>query len=262
VICIVIDDNMKNSILVLSIIALCIVQTAYAAEQIPITRSVLMNDITWNGKWTSYEEWKATSQYTLSYDDGTSMQLRTAHQGNFIYVLIDAVSMTHYNKGSDRAIICFDVNNDTSKIANDDYCFGVALGNNNPFVLRGGSTLEQTEHYTNIANPGIIGAAAVSDENDHYTAIPHSNYEFRIPIDLLGRSDVYGFYLGVYDSQAKKIYTFPENLTSTSQFGIPTPSKWGEIVSPDESLPEFPVPIVALFVALVTVIFITRKAHF
>ena len=189
------------------------------------------------------------------------MQLRTAHQGNFIYVLVDAVSMTHYTKGSDRAIICFDGNNDKSKVADDDYCFGVALGNNNPFVLRGGSLLEQTDHFTNIANLGVIGAAAVSDENDHYSVIPHSNYEFRVPIDLLGRSNVYGFYLGVYDSHAKKIYTFPENLTSTSQFGIPTPSQWGEIVSPDKSLPEFPMPTVALFVALVTIIFITRKTY-
>jgi hypothetical protein len=85
---------MKKSIFILFVIALFIVQTAYATEQIPITKSILMDDITWNGKWTSYEEWKATSEYTLSYDDGTIMQLRTAHQGNFIYVLVDAVSMT------------------------------------------------------------------------------------------------------------------------------------------------------------------------
>jgi hypothetical protein len=220
-----------------------------------------MDNVIWNGKWTFYDEWKESSLYTLSYNDGTFMQLRTAYEGNFIYVLIDAVSMTHYNQGSDRAIICLDGNNDKNKVADDDdYCFGVALGNNNPFVLRGGSPLNQTYHFTNIANPGVIGVASISDENDHYTPIPHSSYEFRIPIDLLGRSDVYGFYLGVYDFHVKKIYAFPENLTSVSQFGIPSPSQWGEIVSPDKSLPEFPVPIVALLGAFVTVILITRKA--
>lgn len=253
---------MKNSILVLFVIVLLIVQTAYATEQIPITKSAFMEHIIWNGKWTFYEEWKASSLYTLSYDDGASIQLRTAHQENFIYVLIDAVSMTHYNKGSDKAIICFDGKNDKSKVVDDnDYCFGVALGNNNPFVLRGGSPLAQTDHFTNIVNPEVIGVAAVSDENDHYSTIPHSNYEFRIPINLLGRSDVYGFYLGAYDSHVKKIYTFPENLTSTSQFGIPSPSKWGEIISPDQSIPEFPVPTIVLLGAFITAVFVTGKAY-
>jgi hypothetical protein len=253
---------MKYSILVIGLITLFTVQIVYATEQIPITKSGLMDNVIWNGKWTFYEEWKESSLYTLSYDDGTVMQLRTAHEGNFIYVLIDAVTMTHYNQGSDRAIICFDGKNDKQKIADyDDYCFGVALGHNNPFVLRGGSPLEQTDHFTNIMNPEVIGVAGISDENDHYSSVPHSNYEFRIPIDLLGRSDVYGFYLGVYDSHAKKIYAFPENLTSTFQFGIPSPSQWGEVISPDKSLPEFPLPIIAFLGAFISVIFITRKAY-
>jgi len=253
---------MKISIFVISAIVLFTIHTSYGIEQIPITKSVFMDNVIWNGKWTFYDEWKGSSLYSLSYKDGTVMQLRTAHEGNFIYVLIDAVSMTHYNQGSDRAIICFDGKNDKNNIADDDdYCFGVALGNNNPFVLKGGSPLEQTNHFTNIANSGVIGAAAISDENDHYSSTPHSNYEFRIPIDLLGRSDVYGFYLGVYDSHKEKIYAFPENLTSTTQFGIPSPNQWGEIISPDKSLPEFPLPIISLLGALVSVVFITRKAY-
>jgi hypothetical protein len=254
---------MKYLILAIGVIAFFTIQISYAIEQIPITKSGLMDNIIWNGKWSFYEEWKESSLYTLSYDDGTVMQLRTAHEGDFIYVLIDAVSMTHYNQGSDRAIICFDGKNDKNIVADDDdYCFGVALSNNSPFVLQGGSPLAQTDHFVNIANPGAIGAAAISDENDHYSSTPHSNYEFRIPIDLLGRSDVYGFYLGVYDSNKEKIYAFPENLTSTSQFGIPSPSKWGEVISPDKSLPEFPLPIIALLGALVSVVFISRKTYF
>ncbi len=255
--------RMKYSILVIVIITLFTVQAVYATEQIPITKSGLMDNVIWNGKWTFYDEWKESSLYTLSYDDGTIMQLRTAHEGNFIYVLIDAVSMTQYNQGSDRAIICFDGKNDKNIIPDDDdYCFGVVLGHNNPFVLRGGSPLEQTNHFANIVNPGVIGVAAISDEEDHYSSIPHSNYEFKIPIDLLGRSDVYGFYLGVYDSHKEKTYAFPENLTSASEFGIPSPSNWGEIISPDKSLPEFPLPVIALLGAFVSVILFTRKAHF
>jgi hypothetical protein len=254
---------MKIPILIITIIMLCTISTAHATEQIPITISGLMDNIIWNGKWTFYDEWKESSLYTLTYDDQTTMQLRTAHQGNFIYVFIDAVTMTHYTKGSDKAIICFDSKNNKSKFADDgDYCFGVALGSNNAFVLRGGSPLQQTDHYTKIVNSQVIGVAGISDEEDHYSSIPHSGYEFRIPIDLLGRSDVYGFYLGVYNFHSNKIYTFPKNLSSTSQFEIPSPSQWGEIISPDKSIPEFPLPIIALLGSFVAVIFITRKYHF
>lgn len=250
---------MKYSIFVIPIIAMFIIQAAYGAEQIPISKSVSMGNVIWNGKWTFYDEWKDSSLYSLSYDDGTTMQLRTAHQGNSIYILIDAVHMTQYNKGSDKAIVCFDTKDDKSKFADgDDYCFGVALGDNNAFVLRGGSPLEQTDHFTNIANPGVIGVAAISDENDHYSSIPHSSYEFKIPTNLIGRSDIYGFYLGIYDSHAKKIYAFPENLTSSYYSEIPSPSKWGEIISPDKSLPEFPLPLVTFLIAFTTLILITK----
>src|SRR5690349_1904192 len=91
-------------------------QIAAATEPIPITLSGNMDKVIFDGKWTQLYEWKESTLTTLSYDDGTLIQLRTAHQNNFIYVLVDAVSMTHFNKGSDTAMVCFDQNNNKTAI--------------------------------------------------------------------------------------------------------------------------------------------------
>jgi len=249
--------------LAIFLVVLISIGNATAIEQIPITRSYTMNNVIFDGKWTFPEEWKKSSQYSLNYDDGTQIELRMAHQGNFIYILVDDISETHFAKGSDRSIICFGKNDSSAVPDTDDYCFGVALGEKVPFVLQGGSPLALTDHFTKIPNPeGVIGISSVSDENDRYTNIPHPSYEFRIPTDLISRSDIYSFYLGVYDADSKITYSFPENLTSYSS-EIPSPSKWGEVVSPDQSLPEFPLPLLALLPSLLFVIFLgTRKRIF
>ena len=54
------------------------------AEPIMITVSSTMNKVIFDGKWTYGTEWKQSSLNTISYNDGTLMQLRTAHQENFI----------------------------------------------------------------------------------------------------------------------------------------------------------------------------------
>jgi hypothetical protein len=236
-------------------------QTAAASQPIMITISDNMDKVIFDGKWSFMMEWKRSSVNELNYNDGT-IELRTAHQGNFIYILVDVLNLSG-TAGVDMTIVCFDTKNDKSNLPDSgDYCFGVPFKGKNGFILKGGSPLGYTGHFVEIPNKeGFIGISSMSDDNDRYSSSPHQSYEFRIPIDLLGRSDVYGFYLGVYDSHVKKIYTYPENLTSTSQFGIPSPSQWGEMISPDKSLPEFSVPALALFGALVTVIFITRKAY-
>jgi hypothetical protein len=219
-----------------------------------------MNDVKFDGKWTFFGEWKKSSLNTLQYPDGTVVQLRTAHQDNYIYVLVDVVSENQYQSHGDFSIICFDKDYTKTEIANsNDYCIGVSLDNNNAFVLQGGSELGVTGNFKKITNTdGVIGISSISDNNDHYTTIPHPSYEFRIPIDMIGRSDHYGFYLGIYDSHVKKIYTFPENLTSTFQLFIPSPSKWGEMISPDKSLPEFPLPYITFLTAFIVLVFIIK----
>jgi hypothetical protein len=246
------------------ILFLFLIKNAFAEEPIMITQSPDINNVIFDGKWTFEKEWKRSSLNTLRYDDGTVIQLRTAHQDNFIYVLVDAVSDTHLDKGSDSAIICIDKNNSKTTVTNiDDYCFMDILDGKNSFVLQGGSPLALVSNFKKIANPdGFIGISTVSDKNDRYSSIPHSSYEFRIPTTLVGRSDNYNFYVGVYDAYLHKTYSWPQGIATDSILKIPSPDKWGDLISPDKSIPEFSWPSLSLLIAIISVLYITRKQLF
>lgn len=230
-----------------------------AATPIMITVSSDMDKVIFDGKWSHETEWKRSSLDTLFYDDGTHIQLRTAHQDDFIYVFVDAVSDIHLDKGIDRTVVCFDTNNDKSLLPDsNDYCFVVTLDEREPYVLQGGS-LESDDHFRKITNPEeFIGLSSVSDENDRYSKIPHTSYEFRIPTGVVGRSDIYGFYLEVYDGHSDKIYSWPQDLISDSILKVSTPSTWGELVSPDKSLPEFEWPMLAILSAFSLTVYLTK----
>ena len=238
------------------------VKMAYA-ESIMITQSDVMNKVIFDGKWTYFYEWKRSSLTDLSYDDGAKMEIRTAHQDNFIYVFIDNLSDTSIDKGADSATICFDTQNEKSlKPDSSDYCFVATLDENNSFVLQGDSSLGINSNFKKIDNPpGFIGIGSVSDINDHYTDVTHTSYEFRIPTNLVGRSDIYGFYVGVYDSHSNKMHSWPQGITVDSLLKIPSPSKWGDLVSPDKSLPEFQWPILALVSSLAIITYMTRRSY-
>lgn len=234
-------------------------ENTVATNPIMITISSDMNKVIFDGRWSHETEWKRSSLDTLSYDDGTYIQLRTAHQDDFIYVLVDAVSDIYLDKGMDRTIVCLDTNNDKSLLSDsNDYCFVVTLDEKEPFVLQGGF-LDSDDHFKEIANPdGFIGISSVSNENDRYSNIPHTSYEFRIPTELVGRSDIYGFYLGVYDGHSNNIYSWPQDMILDSSQKIPSPSNWGELVSPDKSLPEFEWPMLAILSAFSLTVYLTK----
>ena len=232
-------------------------------EPIKITISPGMDKIIFDGKWTYFTEWKASSLDTLHYDDGMIIILRTAHQNNFIYVFVDVVSDTHLDKNADRAMVCLDASNDKNKISDtDDYCFLAILEGKSAFVYQGGSLVELNSDFKKIPTPGgFIGTGGVSDKNDRYSLIPHASYEFRIPTDLVGRSNNYGFYLSVYDAHTNKVYSWPQNLIVDKNIQIPNPSNWGEMVSPDSSLPEFESSMFILVPAFLIVVYITKSRN-
>lgn len=242
----------------LIVIVLFSFHLAYA-QTIPITISDAMKDIVFDGKWSFAREWKESSLNTIETNSG-SIYIRTAHHENYIYVMIDAVGITHFSKNSDKATICIDGKDDKSPVADsDDYCFVAMLGDNNSFVLQGGSDLGFNSNFKKISSSmDFIGIGGISDENDRYSSIPHQSYEFRIPTDLVGRSDRYGFYVSVYDSVANKIYSWPA-LSESSPLRIPNPKVWGELISPDKSLPEFPYPIFTLISSLAVVFYFARQ---
>jgi hypothetical protein len=246
--------------LAIILVTLFTMGNAFAIESIPITISSTMDKIVFDGKWTFFSEWKRSSLTTMSYDDGTEIQLRTAHQDNFIYVFVDAISDTSLDKGTDRAMVCFDINNDkTTAPDSDDYCFVDVLDGKRSFVLQGGSPLGINDYFEKISEPdGFIGISSVSDANDRYTPVPHPGYEFKIPTDFVGRSDIYGFYVNVYDAHTNKFYSWPENTTAENSLHIASPNKWGELISPDKSLPEFPWPSLALLSSVFFAIFLTK----
>lgn len=232
-----------------------------AGEPIMITMSPDMTQVIFDGKWSTGVEWKRSSENKFIFEDGTRIILRTAHQDNFIYVLVDAVTDLSLDKGADRAMICFDGNFDKTNIANfDDYCFVSTLGRKTASSLQGGSPLKFNGNFKNISShPDLIGIGEVSDENDRYEEKPHPSYEFRIPTDIVGRSNIYGFYFEMYEAHSGKMYTWPQNKIYEARVVIPSPSTWGELISPDNSLPEFELIFLAFTIPFVILIIVTRS---
>jgi len=231
-------------------------------DPILISKSIAMNDVIFDGKWTFTTEWKPSSWNQLNYDDGKIIHLRTAHQDNFIYVFVDFVSDNTLDKNSDNAIICFDTKNDKTDVADsDDYCFSTSLDSKTSFSYQGGSPLSTKSNFEKIPNPeSMIAISSVSGDKDRYSLFPHTNYEFKIPTELLGRSSVYGFYLGVYEQHGGKVYSWPQDITHEGYFDIPSPKLWGEIISPDKSLPEFSTPII-IFIIIIPIMLILFKTN-
>jgi len=235
-------------------------QYAYSSstEPILITSSLSMEKIIFDGKWTFTTEWKDSSLNEFSNED-KKIILRSAHQNNFIYFYIDTISDFTLNKGLDEAIVCIDGQNNKNKISDEnDYCFSATLENNEGIVFQGNT---ETKNFEKIPNPeNFIGLSSVSDENNRYNKIPHVSYEFKIPIDLIQRSDNYGFYLSVYDANSDVRVSWPNNSDVEKSLKITSPNNWGDIVSPDKSLPELNLPLIVLMISILSIIVLQSKS--
>jgi len=250
--------------LVILIFSLSIENTFAISEPILITKSSSMEHIIFDGKWTNYSEWKQSSHNPYIFDNGKmTIHLRTAHFENYIYVFVDPINDLTLDEKMDEATICFDGKNNKSKIHDtNDFCFSVSLGNNEGSVFQGNSIEESITSMQIISNPDdFIAISSMSDENDRYTKTPHPSYEFKIPIELLERSDNYGFYFSVYDANLDKFYSWPKNSTRENFSDFPPPSQWGDIISPDKSLPELNLPLIILMISIFTIIMVQFKAQ-
>lgn len=233
------------------------------SEPILITQSSSMKNVIFDGKWTNYSEWKQSSHNQYTFDNGEMIiHLRTAHFEDYIYIFVDPVNDLTLDEKMDETTICLDGKNNKGEIFDiDDFCFSISLGNNNGSVFQGNLIEESVTSMQIITSPDdFIAISSVSDENDRYTKNLHPSYEFKIPIELLERSDNYGFYLSVYDASLDKFYSWPENSTRENSSDIPPPSKWGNIISPDKSLPELNLPILVFAVLILTIILVQSKA--
>lgn len=226
-------------------------------NEIFITISSSMDEIIFDGKWSFFPEWKSSSLEIIGND---LVMIRAAHQDEFVYVFLDSLIDETYDKGSDKAMICFDTKNNKSvKPDMDDYCFVAVMGTSNGHVLQGGSNFATNGYLQKINTPyETIMIGGVSDINDRYSKIPHMSYEFKIPTHLIDRSNEYGFYVQVYDASANEFQTWPENIKQEF-LKTPSPQTWGSLISIDNSLPEFPAPIILILILFSLIVLFTRK---
>jgi len=246
---------MNNNLKLLDILFLILIihiffVNAFAEKPILISISSDLDQVIFDGKWTDSFEWKKSSYNWLKFEDGTEIHLRTAHQENFIYVQIDATSDMTINKGLDSAIVCFDTQNDKTLIPqSDDYCFSTVLGGKQSFTYQGNNLPAINGYFIKIPNnKNFIAVGAASDKYDRYNKTPHASYEFKIPLDVLGRLNNYGFYISVFDADKQIHYSWPYDIKKQSLTSISSPSQWGDLISPDKSLPEFNFSILFSFV--------------
>ncbi len=205
-------------------------------------------------------EWKQSAEHVTSYPDGARLALRSVHDRDNIYLLLDMITDTVINKNRDFGIVCFDTKNDGGdRSKDDDYCFLATQRSNASITYRGGGDFALNNYLNKIPNPnGAKAIAGVSNQFDRYTDIPHAMYEFKIPTEIITRSNVYGIYYAVYDADTGKVYSWPESTIATYPY-VPAPDQWGRLVSPDNSLPEFQnVSIAALTGILLFTVLITR----
>ncbi len=253
---------MKKIIFSLLFIIL-IFQNVYAEESVFISRSISMENITLDGKWTTKTEWKESVHKIISFDGKNTVHLRTAHHENFIYFLLDFISDTNPESGLDRAMICLNQDNDRNSVTDlDDFCFNVVLNENSSQVMNGQYNETSAENFKEIENKfSFMGIGTISDSNDRYSQIPHSSYEFKIPTNLVGRSSTYGFYFSLYDNSQNKLFSWPSSSTA-KDFSIPNPNTWGTLVSPDKSLPEFNLPLIVFGIIITSIILIQLKTKY
>lgn len=254
---------LKNFFAFVILFSILGIDLAFADSELWISVTDTADDIIFDGKWTFKKEWKHSSLDQLENDQGILI-IRHSHDRKNIYILLDVLYDEVKSNQSDKAMICFDTMMDGGvTIHNDDYCFVASMGSKNPITLQGGSDIITKANLKKIPNhPELIAVGGFSDENDRYTSTPHATYEFKIPIEILGYSSAYGFYVHVYDNDSRKIFTWPENQTSEKYPFIASPDQWGTIVSPDKSIPEFNLPILMLIPTFFVIILLTMyKRH-
>ena len=233
---------------------------AFVEEIVIIPQSNQMEYVILDGKWTDDREWKQSGYDGWKFSDGHGIIFRSAHQGNYLYFLIDFISDRVPEKNMDRAVICLESNNEKNLIAKDNsHCFIATMKSSNPVILQGGSPSAIDGNFKRIYHDDVIAVGTVSDFKDRYSQIPHSTYEFKIPTDLVGRHTEYGLYIAVYDFHNDNLYSWPRNIELENNFQIPSPSKWGVIISPDKTLPEFEFPLLLSVLSFSAIIYLSKR---
>ncbi len=141
-----------------------------------------------------------------------------------------------------------------------DYCFIVTLSRKNTIVLEESLSYTVKPEFKRIFQTGFEGMGDVT-KADRHSNIPHNTFEFKIPVDLVGKSNEYQFYVSVYDANHNYILTWPKNITLKNNFEIPSTSSWGVMISPDKSLPEFHFIYLVFFAPALMIILLRTQRY-
>jgi len=228
------------------------------AQSIAIQQSPYMDNVRFDGQWSFGKEWKESSSSQITTEiAGTEgiIPIRTAHYGDFIYILLDVVPDKSNDKNQDWGVVCFDTKSDkNAKPDKNDYCFMIKLGSDKVVTMQGNDS-DELVVLENHAD--LIGIGGFS--TDRYSQKNHANYEFRIPLELLERNNEYGFYVAAFDFSKSETYTWPPEIDLENS-EIPSPNKWGMIYSPDKTIPEFQeIALMVLGGSIALVIVFARK---
>ena len=204
--------------------------TTFADEPIKVTISDTFDDVIFDGEWSFKQEWKTSALDEFTFD-GDDLILRTAHQDDYMYILINVLGDVTYHHMADRAVVCFD-GKDTSKMADEsDWCYMASRGSKSGHTLNGGSPIHRTSHFNIQKNhPDFIAIGGTSGKNDRYQLIPHAVYEFKIPIEQIGFEDEYGFFMQVFDGD--NVMTNANEHSGKYPQKIPSPKQWDSIKQP------------------------------
>ena len=234
-------------------------QSVYAEENVVRITEDLENVIILDGKWTHTQEWKRSGVLEWVPDNGGKIILRVFHDKNFIYAFVDVLHDINKDKGTDQTVLCLDANNNKSERPDEnDYCFIATLESNSSIVLQGGGISAPSSFFKKIDSNDVIAVGTISDVHDRYNKVPHSSYEFKIPVEFIGRNSEYGLFISAYDFYKNESYSWPKGITLENNFQIPSPEKWGTMISPDKTLPEFDIPIIITIMALSTTVILGK----
>ena len=190
-----------------------------------------MSKVDFDGQWTFKTEWKQSALYELG-DTQNPMIVRIAHYDGFLYVHVNNLFDLTNNKSADRTVVC--LSPEDSVMNNDYWCFVASRGINTGHTMQGNSQSSIDGNLKLISNPeGFVGIGGTSSLTDRYMLTPHAAYELKIPLDFIGNSQNYKFFIKTIDNQS--VYTFPENLMESSH-GIPSIEYWGTLSSKDKTI--------------------------
>jgi len=230
------------------------------AEEIFITYTDVDSEIVLDGLWTHSHEWKKSSETKIQEDALNQFVIRSAHNYEKIFVLVDVVVDESKNISEDKSIICFESKTQQNNLSNLTYCFEILFdGTVTTLMKNPESTNSQFVKIENHDDTKAI--SGMSNQYDRYSKTPHISYEFQIPIDVIGRSDVYAFYVEVYDAETNLQILWPQN-SEEFLVSIENSETWGEMISPDKSIPEFSSPLIIFVILVSTMVLMQFKTKF